>query len=119
MKQKLDKVARDASRDFRRTFQGPLAAARERFMKMAETLAKDADAATLNWQASSLAAVLQDRKGGEHFSRINREIAADRAKAFGRQGGKARMVKMTGAQRKTVAKKAAAARWKKSARKAA
>jgi len=88
-------------------------------MKMAETLAKEADAATLNWQASSLAAVLQDRKGGEQFARIHREIAADRAKAFGRQGGKARMVKMTAAQRSTVAKKAASTRWKKSTRKAA
>jgi hypothetical protein len=115
----LDKVARDANRDFRRTFHGPLAAARDRFMKMAETLAKDADAATLNWQAVSLAAALQDRKGGEHLTRIANEIAADRAKAFGRQGGKARMVKMTAAQRSSVAKKAAATRWKKSAKKAA
>jgi hypothetical protein len=118
-KKQTDKQFKRAfQRDFRGTFHGPLAAARDRFMRMAETLAREANAAILNWQATSLAAVLQDRKGGEHLARISREIAADRSKAFGRQGVKVRMEKTTPEQRTRIAQKAVAARWKKARQKA-
>src|SRR5580704_15825651 len=108
-----------AQRDFRQAFHGPLAAARDRFKRMADAVAKEADAATLNWQATSLAAVLQVRNGGgEYLARVSREIEADRSKVFGRQGGNARKEKMTPAERSRSAKKAAAARWKKARQKA-
>jgi hypothetical protein len=46
-------------------------------------------------------------------SRVMREMGKKGGKAGGKKGGKSRMDSMTPAQRKTLAKKAAAARWGK------
>jgi hypothetical protein len=53
---------------------------------------------------------------------IRREIVLEqkrRSSAFGRKGAAVRLVKVTAAQRTRIAKKAAAARWKKTVKKAA
>ncbi len=52
-------------------------------------------------------------------SRVMREMGKKGGKAGGEKGGKSRMDSMTPTQRKTLAKKAAAARWDKKANKPA
>lgn len=45
--------------------------------------------------------------------RLSRAVLLEAARAFGRQGGKARLDRMTADERREVARKAAQARWAK------